>query len=186
MSILYDSISPSAPTNEQTGPFMESIGGAPAPAGLDRKALGKTLESLMSAESVLYAITREWRYDAASRGAKRLHALLDEQFTEIGVRLTQLAARSRALGGWNSTGHGDIASLPRAALAGGALEAYIIRELLTLHQDLIVRLQRTRSVTGGRSPDHETAELMAALALGHEADARALRSLLSEFEASAG
>jgi DNA-binding ferritin-like protein len=140
------------------------------------------LTSLIHAESALYAITREWRYDAAGRRFLRLHLLLDEQFSEIGIRLTRLAARSRELGAWNCTGHGDGASVPQAAVAGGALETYMIRELLRHHENLITRLNRTRAVTGGRFADNETAQLMAALAADHETDASMLRKLLWEAE----
>lgn len=140
------------------------------------------LTGLIHAESALYAITREWRYDAAGRRFLRLHLLLDEQFSEIGIRLTRLAARSRELGAWNCTGHGDGASVPQAAVAGGALETYMIRELLRHHENLITRLKRTRAVTGGRFADNETAQLMAALAADHETDASMLRKLLWEAE----
>lgn len=149
MITRYAPIACSDSANEQNDRVVERGEAQIAPAGRDRRALGKTLEGLIGAESVVYAVTREWRYHAANRGSKRSHALLDEQFTEIGVRLMHLAARSRAIGGWNSTGHGDIASMPRFALAGGALQTYMIHERLTLRENLAVRLQRTRSVTGG-------------------------------------
>jgi DNA-binding ferritin-like protein len=138
------------------------------------------LAGLIHAESALYAITREWRYEAAGRKFVQLHLLLDEQFCEIGIRLARLAARSRELGAWNCTGHGDGAASPQAVAGGGALQTYMIRELLGHHENLAGRLRRTRSVTGGRFADNETAELMAALAAEHEKDAFMLRALLWE------
>ena len=186
MSTVYAPGPRLAPTIGQPCPAIQTTAIGSSPAASDRKAVGKMLTSLIHDESALYAITREWRYDAVGRKFVRLHLLLDEQFSEIGVRLTRLAARSRDLGAWNGTGHGDIASVPRAAMAAGALQTYIIRELLRYHETLVARLKRTRSVTGGRFADTETAELMAALAADHEKDAFMLRELLWEVENNTG
>lgn len=182
MSTVYAPVPRLFPTIGRLCPAVQTAAIASNPAALDRKAVGKVLTSLIHAESALYAITREWRYDAAGRKFVRLHLLLDEQFSEIGVRLTRLAARSRDLGAWNCTGHGDIASASRATMAAGALQTYMIHELLRLHEMLVVSLKRGRAVTGGRFPDNETADLMAALAVDHEKDAFMLRALLWEIE----
>jgi starvation-inducible DNA-binding protein len=148
----------------------------------EKKAIGELLAGLLNDESALYAITREWRYDTVGRKFLRLHALLDEQFSEIGLRLTRLAARSRDLGSWTSTGHGERAAPPRAAVAVGALQAHMIRELLSRHEALIASLKRGSVLASGRFHDRETTDLLAEFTANHEKDAFMLRALLWEVE----
>ena len=146
----------------------------------DAGAVGKMLESLIRDESALYAITREWRYDAAGRKFVRLHLLFDEQFSEIGIRLTRLAARSRELGSWNSIGHGDAARSPREAVADTTLQAQMIHETLSLHEALLADLKRVSAVIRRRFQDQDTIKLLADLTADHEKDAFMLRALLWE------
>jgi starvation-inducible DNA-binding protein len=148
----------------------------------ESKAIGAVLAGLLNEESALYAVTREWRYDTAGRKFLRLHALLDEQFSEIGIRLTRLAARSRDLGSWSSTGHGERSAQARVAVADDALHAYMIRELLSLHETLIASLKRGSVVASELFHDRETTYLLADLTANHEKDAFMLRALLWEVE----
>lgn len=148
----------------------------------DPQGLGKMLADLLNDESALYAITRDWRYNAAGRKFLRLHALLDEQFSEIGVRLTKLAARSRNLGSWNSTGQRDQPVPARATAPADPLEAHMIRELLGLHETLIGGLKRGSAAAVERFHDRVTADLLADLTAQHEKDAFMLRALLWEVE----
>ena len=146
---------------------------------VETKAIGEMLAGLINDETALYAITREWRYDAAGRKFLRLHALLDEQFSEIGTRLTQLAARSRQLGAWTSTRQGPHATRPQSAAANDALQSYMLRELLGLHEALIGRLKHGSALA---SHDGETTELLTNLTANHEKDAFMLRALLWEVQ----
>ena len=148
----------------------------------ETKAVGEMLARLISEEAALYAITREWRYGAAGRKFLRLHALLDEQFSEIGTRLTQLAARSRELGSWNSTGRGDRAFPLRAVVASNALQIHMLRELLGRHETLIESLKRGSVLASGQFHDSETTTLLASLTANHEKDAFMLRALLWEVQ----
>lgn len=140
------------------------------------------LAGLIQAESALHAITRDWRYDAAARAFVRLHRLLGEQLAEIGLRLGRLAARNRDLGAWHRTGPGDRMGASRAEMPVGALQTYMVADLLKRHETLVVSLKRGRAITGGRLADTETDELLATLALEHERDAFMLRALLWELE----
>lgn len=154
-----------------------------ATASVDHgKPIGEMLTELLSDESALYAITRESRYLTAGRKFIRLHTLLDEQFSEIGIRLTQLAARSRDFGSRQSTNHDAGARRPPAAVDDGAGQAGMIRELLGRHETLATRLRRGSEETGKRFRDRGTTDLLADLAASHERDAFMLRALLWEVE----
>ena len=142
--------------------------------------IARLLRRLLADESALYAITREWRYDAMGRKFVRLHTLLDEQFSEIGVRLARLAARSRDLELHVSTGHGGSARCRRSALEDGALEAHIVRELLKLHEALLVHLQAGKTIAADHARENKTTGLLAELIASHEKDAFMLRALLWE------
>ena len=149
------------------------------PAGV-----GELFAQLVADESALYAITRDWRYDSAGRRFLRLHALLDEQFTEIGRRLVAVAACSRDLNQQVSTGHGAAVSPPRGP-EGEALEGHMIRELLGLHEALLVRLREGKAVTAQLRFYHATTELLTGLIAEHEKDAFMLRALLWEVQSAA-
>lgn len=146
--------------------------------------VGELFARLVVDESALYAITRDWRYDSAGRKFVRLHALLDEQFTEIGCRLVAVATRSRDLNQQVSTGHGAAVSSPRGP-EGDALEGHMIRELLGLHEALLVRLRDGKAVTAQVRFYRSTTELLTALIAEHEKDAFMLRALLWEVQSAA-
>ena len=145
----------------------------------------ETLAVLIGDESALYAITREWRYDTAGRRFLRLHALLDEQFSEMGSRLTRLAARSRELGDAPSAGAEPRATRPPPGLDGDPLQAHMIRELLGLHEAMIASLKRASVSVPRQLHDGETNGLLADLTANHEKDAFMLRALLWEVENTA-
>jgi starvation-inducible DNA-binding protein len=182
MNPVTDLIPPRLAALEQPRPTLAVRAEDAALTSGEARAIGELLAGLLYDESTLYAITREWRYDTAGRRFLRLHALLDEQFSEIGIRLTRLAARSRDLGSWNSTDHSEHAAQPRAAAASGAFQAYMIRELLRLHEMLIARLKRGSAVVSARFQDRKTTDLLADLTANHEKDAFMLRALLWEVE----
>jgi DNA-binding ferritin-like protein len=115
----------------------------------------------------------------------RLHALLDEQFSEIGIRLTRLAARSRDLGAWHSTGSGERAAAAGERMASGALQAYIIRQLLDRHETLLTSLRRGTALVAGSVYGDKTFALLADLTAEHEKDAFMLRALLWEVQKTA-
>ena len=182
MNPVTDLVSPRLTAIGQPRPALDRPRGDAATAPGASRAIGTTLEGLLNEESSLYAITREWRYDMAGRKFLRLHALLDEQFSEMGVRLTRLAARTRDLGFWSSTSQGERAPPLRPAVADDAFHAYMIRELLSLHETLIASLKRGSAVTSGEFYDRETTYLLADLTANHEKDAFMLRALLWEVE----
>jgi starvation-inducible DNA-binding protein len=154
-----------------------------APAGKNAAEAGALLTRLIQDESALYAITRDWRYNADSRKFIRLHALLDEQFTEIGVRLVRLAQHSRELGGGNSMGRAEPAATAR--LGAGELEGQITREVLARHESMLAALRSGKAQIAGDFPQQETTELLADLIADHEKDAFMLRALLWEVENTA-
>jgi DNA-binding ferritin-like protein len=144
----------------------------------------KLFARLVAEESALYAITRDWRYDSAGRRFLRLHALLGEQFTEIGRRLVALAACSRELKLHVSTGHGAVVASPSGP-KGDALQGHMIRQLLGLHEGLIVRLRDGRAMAAELRIYSSTTELLTVLIAEHEKDAFMLRALLWEVQSAA-
>ena len=163
----------------------DAAASAPAAADFHGSAsaeMGPLLARLLGDESALYAITRDRRYDAVGWKFVRLHTLLDEQFTEIGARLVQLATRSRALNLHILTGYSDWAQPFRTAVEDDVLEAHIMRELLDLHQALLVRLQAGMVMAADRLNDSDTTNLLADLIASHEKDAFMLRALLWEVQ----
>jgi starvation-inducible DNA-binding protein len=182
MNIAPVIIQPRLAVLEEPCVTLAGAEGASNVVGTGSKAISELLTELLNDESDLYAITREWRYDTAGRQFIRLHALLDEQFSEIGVRLTRLAARSRDLASWNSPSDGDRTRRPRTPIGNDTLQAHMIRELLRLHDALITRLKCACTAVSGQFHDRQTTDLLASLTANHEKDAFMLRALLWEAE----
>jgi starvation-inducible DNA-binding protein len=170
------------PVFGQPLPVREEAREPAAPGVGETSTIGEVLAALLNEESALYAITRDWRYDTAQRQFVRLHALLDEQFSEIATRLMRIAARSRDLDAWNTTGHGERATQPMTTVAGGASQQDIIRQLLGWHETLIANLKRGSNVASKRLGDRETKAVFLDLIASHEIDAFMLRALLWEVE----
>jgi DNA-binding ferritin-like protein len=145
---------------------------------------GALLTRLIQDESALYAIIRDRRCSAASRKFIRVHALLDEQFTEMGVRLIQLAQHIRELTGGNSTGHVERAPTARVN-PGDHEEAQVIRELLAKHEAMLTALRSGKAEMAEHFSRYKTTELLADLIANHEKDAFMLRALLWEVENTA-
>lgn len=154
----------------------------PDAAGDAAPAIEPILARLLREESSLYMIVREWRFDAEGRKFLRLHALLNEQFSEIGLRLARLATHSRALGGRGLASQAEQASVPSIPAAGGALEPHMIRELLALHEAMSRSLRRAGATVADSFNDRATTDLLAELNATHEKDAFVLRALLWEVE----
>lgn len=168
--------------------LRDDAGSVPAAGRASASAsagMGRLLGRLLSDESVLYAITREWRYDAHGRKFTRIHALLDEQFAEIGVRLVQLAARIQAPGPRASTGPGKRAKPFWPLINDGALEAHMLRELLALHEAMLVHLRSGKSMAITQLYHVATIDLLTDLIAAHEKDAFMLRALLWEVQNTA-
>lgn len=146
--------------------------------------IGKLFARLVVDESALYAVTRDWRYDSEGRRFVRLHALLDEQFTETGRRLIALAARSRDLNQQISAGHGTAVASPSGP-NGEALQGHMIRQLLGLHETLLIRLREGKAMTAELGRDSSTTEFLTGLIAEHEKDAFMLRALLWEVQNAA-
>ncbi|MES2695162.1 MAG: hypothetical protein V4773_16935 [Verrucomicrobiota bacterium] len=149
-----------------------------------RADLEQLLSDLTGAESAIYAITREGLHDAAERKFARLHALLDENFLDLGIRLTRLAARSRELGCEPYTGHGDRVPAQRKRVEESEREPSMIRELLGGHEAMSGKLRTASAASADRFRDRATAELLADLASQHERDAFMLRALLWEVQSN--
>ena len=145
--------------------------------------IGGLFARLVADESALYAITRDWRYDSSGRKFVRLHALLDEQFTEIGRRLVKLVACSRDLDLQVSTEHRGPAPSHNAP-DERTLEGHMIRELLGLHEALPVRLRDGKAILSEHRIYRSAIELLKDLIAEHEKDAFLLRALLWEVQNS--
>jgi starvation-inducible DNA-binding protein len=165
------------PVFAQPEPVPRSAADENGPSGM-----AQLLARLLGEESALYAITRDGRYDTAGRKFPQLHELLDEQFCEIGVRLTRLAARSRALGERTSDSHDNLPSARGVPVGDGELEVHMIRELLGLHERLIGSLRAGSALIAERFRDRVTGDLLADLTAQHEKDAFLLRALLWEVQ----
>ena len=147
-------------------------------------AVAELLIRLTRNESALYAVIRDWRFDAAGHKCVRLHALLDAQFTEIGLRLVSLAKHGRDLG-CESSDNGDRTVTPRPDIEDRHHESFIIRDLLARQEEMLDQLRRGQAELRALFNANTTIKLLGRLIVDHERDAFLLRALLWEVENTA-
>lgn len=136
---------------------------------------------IVADEAALYAATRNMHCDAKARHDLRLHAMLEQQLSEMAPRLAQLA---ECIGG-STVREGPLrqnAWRKRGAKSEGRKDdGGSIRALFARHRGLLILLRDATTVRAAHFEDEETAKLLADLIASHEEHAFKLRALLWEY-----
>jgi hypothetical protein len=137
----------------------------------------QAMAGIIAEESELFAITRDWSYEAFRRRFVQLYALLEELLREIGVCMTWILACVA-----NPEAHPPEDAIPprKSAVTVDALQVDIARLLLRRHEDLIARLKSTNSASNTGHNDRTRRMVLADLTAERQKDAFLLRALLWE------
>jgi starvation-inducible DNA-binding protein len=143
-----------------------------------RAAIAETLGKLLADSYTLYLKTHSFHWNVVGRDFHQLHALFEEQYTELAAAVDEIAERIRALGGKAPGSYSEFARLASVREETGAPPAEeMIRQLLADH----VTVARTAQQVAGTADEHDdigTADLATQRLRVHEKAAWMLDSLL--------
>jgi starvation-inducible DNA-binding protein len=151
--------------------------------GLDdsvRLEVGQMLNLALADEYVLYATTRDYHWNVTGPEFAGLHRQFEEQCELIVQWLDDVAERARAIG-VGARGNWDelTGSARSSADAGFGLSATrMLRNLLGLHERMIVQLRADSEACTGRLKETGTADFLTGLMSRHEKVAWMLRAQL--------
>ena len=151
--------------------------------GLDDEArtkVGQLLNLLLADETVLYTTTRDYHWNVTGPEFSALHQQFGEQYEQIAKWIDDVAERARALGVGARGNLADLAKAARTAAVPGIKLSpeLMLTELLSLHEELIVRLRTDSATCTNRFKDAGTADFLTGLMEQHEKTAWMLRSQL--------
>ena len=145
-----------------------------------RLEVGAMLNLLLADEMVLYTTTRDYHWNVTGPEFPSLHQQFGEQYERIAQWIDDVAERARALGVGAKGNLADLAKAARtAAVPGIKLSTELmLTELLSLHEELIVRLRTDSETCATRYKDAGTADFLTGLMEQHEKTAWMLRAQL--------
>jgi len=144
-----------------------------------RDKVGHLLNQALADEFHLSAATKDYHWNVTGPNFHGLHILLDKQYHELDIQIDAVAERARAIG---VRAEGSWEELTRSArleaVSGAGLPGMrMIRELLALHERMIVHLRADVDTCAGKLGDAGTADFLTGLMEFHETTAWMLRAL---------
>lgn len=147
----------------------------------DRAAIAQGLSRLLADSYTLYLTTHNFHWNVVGPMFNTLHAMFEEQYTELWGAVDEIAERIRALGHVAPGSHAAFSELSRLADAPKdpptALE--MVRMLCEGHE-AVARGVRELFPRVADANDEPTADLLTQRMTVHEQTAWMLRSLLAE------
>ena len=127
----------------------------------------------------LYLKTHNFHWNVTGPMFNTLHAMFEEQYTELATAVDDIAERIRALGArapGSYTEYSRLTSIPEESTTPDATE--MLRQLTTDHE-IVARTAREVFATADAANDQPTADLLTERMQLHEKTAWMLRSMLS-------
>jgi starvation-inducible DNA-binding protein len=144
----------------------------------DRKAVAEGLAKLLSDSYVLYLKTHNFHWNVTGPMFPMLHAMFEQQYTELAQAVDLIAERIRALG---HPAPGSFAQFLRLASIKeemGLPHAESMIQQLVEGQEALTRTVRKAFPAAERAKDQVTVDLLTQRLQVHEKNAWMLRSLL--------
>lgn len=126
----------------------------------------------------LYLKTHNFHWNVTGPMFNSLHAMFEEQYTELATAVDDIAERIRALGArapGSYTEYARLTSIPEESTTPDAQE--MLRQLVTDHE-IVARTAREVFATADSANDQPTADLLTERMQLHEKTAWMLRSML--------
>ena len=138
------------------------------------------LNRVLADEFVLYVKTRRAHWNVEGAGFYSMHQFFEAQYGQLDEILDQVAERIRALGHYAPATMKDFLSLTHLSerLHPGNEGADFVRELLTDHESVIIRLREYITPLAGELRDTGTGDFLTGLMETHEKMAWMLRAHL--------
>ncbi len=145
----------------------------------ERKTIAAGLSRLLADSYTLYLKTHNYHWNVTGPQFSTLHAMFEQQYTELALAVDEIAERIRALGIAAPGSYREFVELAAVKeAAGGESAEEMIRELLT-GQETVVRTARAAFPAADEAADEPTADLLTQRMQVHEKNAWMLRSMLA-------
>jgi len=147
-------------------------------AEANRKEIAEGLGRLLADSYTLYLKTHNFHWNVTGPMFNTLHAMFEQQYTELATAVDEIAERIRALGEPAPGSYADFGKLTSIDEAEGVPTATdMIRQLVT-GQETVVRTARDIFPLVDEVNDEPTADLLTQRMSIHEKNAWMLRSML--------
>ncbi|WP_120994106.1 Dps family protein [Stutzerimonas urumqiensis] len=145
----------------------------------DRKAIAEGLSRLLADTYTLYLKTHNFHWNVTGPMFNTLHAMFEQQYTELALAVDQIAERIRALGQYAPGTYAEYSRLSSIKEADGVPAAEDMIKQLVQGQEAVVRTARSIFPLLDKVSDEPTADLLTQRMQVHEKTAWMLRSLLA-------
>lgn len=144
----------------------------------DRRAIADGLSSLLADTYTLYLKTHNFHWNVTGPMFQPLHAMFEEEYTELAVAVDNIAERIRALGFHAPGTYSEFMKLSSIREEEGMpIASEMIRQLVEGHE-AVVRTARQVIPLADGALDEATIDLLTERMHAHEKTAWMLRSLL--------
>ena len=144
----------------------------------DREEIASGLSRLLADSYTLYLKTHNYHWNVTGPLFNTLHAMFEQQYTELAIAVDEIAERIRSLGVPAPGTYSAFSALTSVAEAqGGESAEDMIRQLL-IGQETIVRTARDAFPATDAANDEPTADLLTQRMQIHEKNGWMLRSML--------
>jgi starvation-inducible DNA-binding protein len=148
-------------------------------AEADRQAIAEGLSRLLADTYTLYLKTHNFHWNVQGPMFNTLHAMFEQQYTELALAVDQVAERIRALGERAPGSYREYARLTEIEEEPGWPDAEEMIRQLVAGQEAVVRTARSVFPAAEEAHDEPTADLLTQRMQVHEKNAWMLRSLLA-------
>jgi starvation-inducible DNA-binding protein len=144
----------------------------------ERRAIAEGLSRLLADTYTLYLKTHNFHWNVTGPMFSTLHALFEEEYTELATAVDEIAERIRALGMPAPGSYQQFLKLSSIKEETGVPDATEMIRQLVLGQEAVARTARGVFPLAEKANDQPTADLLTQRLQVHEKNAWMLRSLL--------
>lgn len=141
----------------------------------DRKKIAEGLSRVLADTYTLYLKTHNFHWNVEGPMFPMLHAMFEQQYTELAGAVDQIAERIRALGQPAPGSYSAFAKLATVREATGRETAKDMIRALAADQETVVRTAKGAFAVADAAQDEATADLMVQRLQVHEKNAWMLR-----------
>ncbi len=144
----------------------------------ERQEIAAHLSRLLADSYTLYLKTHNYHWNVTGPQFNTLHAMFEQQYSELALAVDEIAERIRALGVSAPGSYSEYAKLTSVQEAVGGESADEMIAQLVSGQETIVRTARQAFPVADGANDEPTADLLTQRMQAHEKHAWMLRSML--------
>jgi starvation-inducible DNA-binding protein len=146
----------------------------------DRTQIAEGLARLLADSYTLYLKTHNYHWNVTGPLFNTLHAMFEQQYTELAAAVDEIAERIRALGRPAPGSYQAFAALTAIDEEQGQPSAEDMIRQLVIGQETVVKTAREVFPLADAARDEPTADLLTQRMQLHEKNAWMLRSMLGE------